>query len=234
MHRPTGTDSPVAARLPPAPNHSHLPDRQTNRHDGGRVDWARFLLPPGPDRRAPAGAFLMFLCGLKLQFISRRPVVCCRVGRVGAGTLPVATRSASRSDCCCRVLPGRVRRSRDSSRGHALGITVGLLLSCVAGSGASEPGLFPWPRTRRHGRIAGWSDARVGSHRTHRPRRSVPTRALVRPPEALRVRQGGVPNTRLSHPSARAPSAPPHFPAPRPFPSAWGSATTSSWRSARR
>jgi hypothetical protein len=40
--------------------------------------------------------------------------------------------------------------------------------------------------------------------------------------------------TRLSHPSARAPSAPPHFPAPRPFPSAWGSATTSSWRSARR
>jgi hypothetical protein len=164
-------------------------------------------LPPGPDRRAPAGAFLLFLCGLKLQFISRRPVVCCRVGRVGAGTLPVATRSASRSDCCCRV----------------------------AGSGASEPGLFPWPRTRHHGRIAGWSDARVGSHRTHRPRRSVPTRALVRPPKALRVRQGGVPITRLSHPSARAPSAH-RLPSQRLAlsPSAWGSATTSSWRSARR
>jgi hypothetical protein len=54
-----------------------------------------------------------------------------------------------------------------------------------------------------------------------RPRRLVPTRALMCPSEALRVRQGGVPQhpplAPYPTPFARAPSAPnPHFPAPRP------------------
>ena len=66
-------------------------------------------------------------------------------------------------------------------------------------------------------------------------RRSAPSLALACPSQGSQGETRRCPqHPSLAPPSARAPSAQPHFPAPRPFSAAWGFASSSSCRFARR